>query len=492
MQDDLLAAMRHLSAVTGDSQAWQRGLNEVEIATATMPVSPPAALAAVVAKIRANHPALFEAKTGAPITPGAPKAPAPGPQQGEEATAIKKAESDLARQNSSTATLDLLVISAILNAHATSADGAEKLSALQEEIEHAVQSRTDLDTPAGARDFQRFLADRLRQIGAIVENAHLDDRSKAAMATAWTALYESTKRVAAPADAETAPPAPPPPRSGTSPSEPLLPYGADVPADLLADPWADLGFAPTPAPAAPAVPPGPLNPASPAPAVSMPALPSMPATSPASGGLPASLPSLPGLMPSGLTRSGAGADGGVLRDPLDGLTLEELLAEDQAPAADTAEDDEDDAATGPDEPSAPEAPSTAVRLPDGSHVNAPTPAVAEALRAVLAGTSVAEAYHRHGLSIPPPGSAVPHPVDPSRVSTGDVAMFSDRQAVALDRQRAFVDGQVQPITTVSGPSFLGWLHPPESGTAPSSGPANAPSDTAKPAPTRPAVAGRAG
>ncbi|OBF25930.1 DUF4226 domain-containing protein [Mycobacterium sp. ACS4331] len=487
-QDDFLAVIRHLSAVTGDPQAWQRGLSGAEILTVTTLVSPPAAVLAVVDKIRANYPRFFDAKTGAPITPGVPDSPAPIPQRGEAATAIKKAESDLAHQNSSTATLDLMVISAILSAHATSTDGAEKLSALQEEIEHAVQSRTDLDTAAGARDFQRFLADRLRQISAIIENAHLDDRSKAAMATAWTALYESTKRVAAPADTSPSPPSPS--RNASAPPEPLRPYGAELPDDLLADPWAELGLAPSPPSGGPPVPP---NPGSPAPAVPMPALPSIPATSPALAGAPASLPNLAGLMPAGLPRSALGAEGGALRDPFDGLSLEDLLAEE--PGEETAEDVDAEPAPAPppDQQPAPEEPSTEVRLPDGSLVTAPTPAVAEALRAVLTGTPVAEAYHRHGLPIPPPGSAVPHPVDPSRVSTGDVAMFSDRQVVALDRQRAFLDGRVQPISTVSGPSFLGWLHPPDSASsAPSSGPANAPTDTAKPAPTRPAVAGRAG
>lgn len=77
-----------------------------------------------------------------------------------------------------------MVISAILNAHATSSAGAETLRALQHEIDDAVRTRTDLDTPAGARDFQRFLIGKLRHIARVIEETSLDDRSKAALATA--------------------------------------------------------------------------------------------------------------------------------------------------------------------------------------------------------------------------------------------------------------------------------------------------------------------
>ena len=39
-------------------------------------------------------------------------------------------------------------------------------------------------------------------------------------------------------------------------------------------------------------------------------------------------------------------------------------------------------------------------------------------------------------------------------------MFTDRHALALGASRALVNGQIQHISTVSGPSFLGWEHPP--------------------------------
>lgn len=232
-----------LHAGTGDPNAWMTGLSPAEVQSAlfySIGTDEPA-LNPILAKIRANHPGWFDGAAAAPTPPG----PTAGgqPQTGAAATAVKKAESDLAQQNSATATLDLMVISAVLNAHATSTEGAETLRALQREIDDAVRTRTDLDTPAGARDFQRFLVGKLRHIGRVVEEAGLDDRSKAALATAWTALYESTKRV------DDAPPAPPPDEQAPAPTKPaaaaapapeLPPYGAELPMDLMADPFAGL------------------------------------------------------------------------------------------------------------------------------------------------------------------------------------------------------------------------------------------------------------
>ena len=88
------------------------------------------------------------------------------------------------------------------------------------------------------------------------------------------------------------------------------------------------------------------------------------------------------------------------------------------------------------------------------------------------------------MTIPPPGTAVTDPVDPSQLTPGDIGMFTDRHALALGESRALVNGQIQHISTVSGPSFLGWEHPP----VPVSAPASDKPDP--PAPTRPARADR--
>ena len=114
---------------------------------------------------------------------------APDRQEGDAADAIRGAEAALAHQNSTTAQVDLQVVTAVLNAHQQNAEGREALNRLQHDIEAAVTTRSDLDTPAGARDFQRFLIGKLRDIRAVVANASLDDTSNSALMAAWTSLY---------------------------------------------------------------------------------------------------------------------------------------------------------------------------------------------------------------------------------------------------------------------------------------------------------------
>lgn len=476
-QKELHDAVQHVGRVTGDPTAWTRGLTPSDVALAGLPVAPETETAAVLGKIRATHPTLFDSRTGAPVTP---RPAPPEPQQGAGISAIKKAEDDLAHQNSSTAHVDLLVITAILNAHATTEQGGAELRRLQAEIEEAVQLRTDLDTPAGARDFQRYLISKLREIGAVVQTAGLDDRSKAVLATAWTALYESSIAGSPAAKSPTAQPA-----AAAAAPAPLPPYGDDLGSDplleqLLAQEPVSAG-SPPPATSS-ALPPATAVPTSPA---GMPGLPTLGAPAGGFGSPGGGLGAPGGGLPSwGQSR----AEGDAALPTRDGPdSLDDLLAEaesvlaeepgepadidepaDEEPAEDPAGDEAED--TEPDEPE-----SVDVRLPNGDRITAPTPELAKVITTALAGTPVGEAFQRHGLTIPPPGTPVSDPVDPADVSTGDVGMFTDRQALALDRTRALLGGEIQPLAGVSGPSFLGWLHPPQTPS------------TDAPAPTRPAT-----
>ena len=110
---ELRDAIDHVTTCTGDGEAWKRGLTPTDIGAIGAAVIDPQAVTALLTKIRANHPTLFDPQTGAPVSPAAP----PG-QRGESVSAIQKAEDDLAQQNSATAQLDLHVVAAILNAHA--------------------------------------------------------------------------------------------------------------------------------------------------------------------------------------------------------------------------------------------------------------------------------------------------------------------------------------------------------------------------------------
>jgi hypothetical protein len=111
-----------------------------------------------------------------------------------------------------------------------------------------------------------------------------------------------------------------------------------------------------------------------------------------------------------------------------------------------------------------EAPATAdphaVELPDGQTVSAPSPQIAAAITAAVAGTPIPDAFRQQGIVLPPPGSSVAAPVEAANLAPGDIGVLADRHALALGNGTALLDNQIQPIANVAGPGFLGWQHPP--------------------------------
>jgi hypothetical protein len=169
--------------------------------------------------------------------------------------------------------------------------------------------------------------------------------------------------------------------------------------------------------------------------------------------------------------------------------LDDALLQSNDPEAESASDKQGDdqahhaaAETTRAEP-APSGPTT-VTLPTGETVTAASPQLAAAIKTAAGGVPIADAFRQQGITIPPPGTAVSDPVDASRVAPGDVGIFTNRHALALGESKALVSGQIQHISTVKGPSFLGWEHPPAPVTT------VAPDRTEPPAPTRPATTGR--
>ena len=114
-------------------------------------------------------------------------------------------------------------------------------------------------------------------------------------------------------------------------------------------------------------------------------------------------------------------------------------------------------------------------------MTAASPQLAAAIKAAVGGVPIADAFHQQGIVIPPPGTAVSDPIDPFRAIPGDIGFFTDRHALALGHGKALLDGQIQHIATVSGPSFLGWEHPPAA-QGPASATAPARTDTPTPNP----------
>lgn len=448
-REELLAPIRSVGDRTGDRNAWPTGLAPSEVAAAARPAAPSQQLDTILSKI--HQPAQG---------PSDGPAAAPDPEHGQAAEAIGRAETALARQNSATAQLDMQVTSAILNAHLKTVEGGAALTKLQRETEAAIQTRTDLDTPAGARDFQRFLVGKLEDIRAIVMNASLDDTSKSALMAAWASLYGAPKGG--------------PDGSAGASAVGMAQQPADDPNtawDPVLDPLAvdDPGPPPanSPGQAAPAVP-------------GMPALPGFGA-----GSVPGVGPA-PGAMagwgvPDGLPRRGLPRD---TTDPI----LRDLDDEDPDPAHQTS-------AAGPDQPGGEDATDTAshpgdspasgptpVTLPDGETVTAANPQLAAAIKAALGGAPIPEAFRQQGITIPAPGTAVTDPIDPLQLIPGDIGVLADRHALALGLGKALLDGQIQHTATVSGPGFLGWEHPPASAAG-----ATAPTKPATPTPTRPAA-----
>ena len=57
-------------------------------------------------------------------------------------------------------------------------------------------------------------------------------------------------------------------------------------------------------------------------------------------------------------------------------------------------------------------------MPDGQVVTAPDAQSAQVMRSVLGGTSVTDAFKQVGVDLPPPGTPVTDPVDPSDHAAG--------------------------------------------------------------------------
>lgn len=396
---DLLDTIARVRAGTGDTDAWMRGLSGADLAVAAnlVAVRTPGALDGVLVKIRAAHPDLFGLPSAAAEVPQGSGTESPGGGQGAAAEAIRAAEAALAQQKSATAQLDLQVIVAVLNAHTSDATAGAALDGLQRDIEAAVVARPDLDTPAGARAFQRYLLGRLRDIRTVVQTADLDATSKAALAAALASLY------AAPHTDETEQPAAD--RAGPAAQSTAAPPAAGdfspAPAD---DALLDELLGPDPGPAA-----GP-PPVAGAPAPTIPAVPPVPGLG--AGGVPSPGAPLGGwapTAPAGLPLpNGPGLGSG--EGPLSGVA-DTLEAPDET-AADTPEEASADDTGHPDDDAAEpaEEQDNIVRLPGGETVTAGSPELAAAITAAVAGTPIAEAFAQQGITIPPPGSPVAEPV----------------------------------------------------------------------------------
>jgi hypothetical protein len=405
-------------------------------------------------------------------------------ESGRAADAVRKLHEELGNRYSQISDAEGKLSEVLLSAHATTADGQQNLQGIQQKIVEAVNNPSlSLDTPVGEQAFLKFLRGQVAAIGDVVTSGSLtaEDQSKAVEALSNLYSVDPTSSPAA-----TSTPQPTSTPALDTPAGPAQTDAALGPEEPMPDPTlSDLGSPSMgPPPAA-----DPLSSLASALPVAMGAFPP--------GGLGAGwadpFSSLAGAAPPLAGLASQLGDPARRDDPSDHSSSQtrgdEARRADDGSVAKSQEPQSDNAATPPPAPephgspgegAPPAAPpaspvaATTVSLPDGSTATARTAALAEAVKSYLGGTQVAAAYRAAGIELPPPGTPVTDPVDPSALSCGAIGMFKDHYVVALSPVKALADGQVVPLSSVpSGPDFLGWMDPAAAGI-PARAPAAAP------------------
>jgi hypothetical protein len=105
-------------------------------------------------------------------------------QDGLSIGAIGDQQTALSKRHTASADADRLLAQALAAAHAKTVEGLHRLDAIAAEIDSAVtnQAAWSLDTAVGAREFQRFLVAKQREIMAVVSDAReLDGAQRAVL-----------------------------------------------------------------------------------------------------------------------------------------------------------------------------------------------------------------------------------------------------------------------------------------------------------------------
>ncbi|HEY1841044.1 MAG TPA: DUF4226 domain-containing protein [Mycobacterium sp.] len=107
-------------------------------------------------------------------------------QAGRSIEAIGERQAALSTRHAAAADADRALVEALAEAHAAVVEGVRRLDAIAAEIDSAVanQAALGLDTALGAREFQKYLIAKQREISAVVSDAReLDGAKKAILKT---------------------------------------------------------------------------------------------------------------------------------------------------------------------------------------------------------------------------------------------------------------------------------------------------------------------
>lgn len=112
-------------------------------------------------------------------------------QPGPSLEAVEARRSALASQHGATSAADRALTEVLTSAHAAARDSVRRLDSIAEQIDRAVTNQTGLavDTPMGAREFQKFLMAKQREIAAVVDEAREFGRAKRAVLESLRAQY---------------------------------------------------------------------------------------------------------------------------------------------------------------------------------------------------------------------------------------------------------------------------------------------------------------
>lgn len=112
-------------------------------------------------------------------------------QAGPSVAALRARQSALASRHGAAADADRVLAEVLAGAHAATRESIRRLDAIAEEVDRAVLDRAALaaDTPLGARELHNFLVAKLREIRAVVVDAHELSRAKRAVLEGLRSQY---------------------------------------------------------------------------------------------------------------------------------------------------------------------------------------------------------------------------------------------------------------------------------------------------------------